>query len=310
MMPRTHKMRFTPRCKPSFAFWLAITILATLLLGACGMRGGSGVVQEATPTLAPTPTPVPPEIVEIQAKLKEGPHGIGYDLGRGPNTFCSRCHSPQNWDPAAKADPPPNCISCKFPNEPEPRLAASNPLIPAEAWKGITCEVCHLVHDNEIMTQIGWLDIKTGYHNTVTSSTELCNKCHTDTATLKHLRSLGEGAHADYTCTQCHEPHSVEASCSTPDCHPRLQDPTFSHPGSMPEHKAVQCIACHDASGLEAGPVEGENTWTVFRVTELLGRTSKSPYQSHTLQKKVDCTRCHYPSNPWNLSLLGETLAP
>jgi hypothetical protein len=284
--------------------WLVFGITATLLLVACG---SPGAVQVATPTLEPTATPVPAEVLEIQAKLKDGPHGIGYDLSHGPNTYCSRCHSPENWDPAARVDPPPNCVSCKFPNEPEPRLAVSNPLIPVEEWKGISCEVCHVVRDNEVQAQIAWLDVQTGYHNTVASSTELCGKCHADTETLRHQRNLGEGAHADFTCTQCHEPHSVAAGCSTTDCHPALADPAFSHPGSEPEHAAVKCVACHDASGLEAGPLEEEAVWVVFRETQLLGRSSKSPYQSHTLDKQVDCARCHYPSNPWNLALVEET---
>ena len=75
---------------------------------------------EPPPTEPPTeeppePTPVPDQSMQLAA-WEESPHGNTYDLGKGPNTYCSRCHSPQNWDPASRPGPPPNCITCKFPH--------------------------------------------------------------------------------------------------------------------------------------------------------------------------------------------------
>jgi hypothetical protein len=66
-------------------------------------------------------------------------------------------------------------------------------------------------------------------------------------------------------------------------------------------HIDVACVACHDASGLEVGPIEGKGQWKTFRTTELLGRSSREPYQSHNLQREVACDRCHYADNPWGL---------
>ena len=45
-----------------------------------------------------------------------------YDLGHGPNEWCARCHSPQNWDPEAYVGPPPSCMTCKFPTDDELRV--------------------------------------------------------------------------------------------------------------------------------------------------------------------------------------------
>jgi cytochrome c551/c552 len=72
----------------------------------------------------------------------------------------------------------------------------------------------------------------------------------------------------------------------------------------------VTCVACHDASGLDVGPVEGEDVWITFRTTELLGRANTEPYQSHALQRSVMCDRCHYPDNAWGLTALVETPEP
>src|SRR5512139_3462523 len=87
--------------------------------------GWTGCAQPpATATVAPTVPPptatasrVPPTVASqpvairtptasaqsvVWAKWQSGPHGNTYGLDKGPNTYCSRCHSPQNWDPASK----------------------------------------------------------------------------------------------------------------------------------------------------------------------------------------------------------------
>lgn len=253
-------------------------------------------------TAAPTESP---EQAAVRQAWQSSPHADTYDPGKGPNTYCARCHSPYNWDPQAVIDAPPNCVSCKFPTDQEIRVAAGNPLVPEEDWRSIDCPVCHLVLDGEVEPDLAWLDAKTGFQETLSTPTELCEKCHTNTETLRHQRELGEAAHASFTCVDCHDPHSAVASCTTSGCHPAQAERTAAEPGHDPAHAAVACTACHDASGLAAGPLEDGSSWVTWRTTSLLGRESVKIYQSHTLQRDVDCTRCHFPENTWGLNVLA-----
>lgn len=142
-------------------------------------------------------------------------------------------------------------------------------------------------------SEVGWLDMlqtmpgEEMVYTAVSSNRELCEKCHRDVDTSLYARDLGQDAHTDKQCTDCHEEHSLEASCAS--CH---EEPLTGHDE---EHDIVMCVACHDASGLDAGPVEGEDIWLTFRTDD--------PYISHNLQLDVDCTRCHFTGNPWDLSV-------
>jgi len=332
---------------------IVFIVFVFIWLSACNFNETMQVKDEVLSTIAPTLFPtVPPEQKAIWISWESGPHADTYDLEKGPNTYCAKCHSPTNWDIAAKIDPPPNCVSCKFASESEPRIAQGNPLVPESEWNDIGCEVCHVVTDGMAEAGIGWLNPTTGYHETVANATELCEKCHLDNQTLRHKIDLGESAHADFDCVQCHDPHSLRASCT--DCHSNITMSTttvsINHPSAKSDdecrschpkawdnhdreiklggnddcmtchvdligdtkqtlaslahssiHLSVSCVACHDASGLEVGPIEGKDLWTTFRTTELLGHSQTEPYQSHDLQKEVDCGRCHYPGNPWDI---------
>lgn len=242
---------------------------------------------------------------------QESPHADTYSLEKGPNTYCARCHSPGNWDPAATIDAPPNCVSCKFAFEDEPRVAAGNPLVPEEEWQSIGCDVCHRQNeDGVIEAQIAWHDPVSGYYETVTDATDLCTRCHRDTETLRHNRELGD-AHPDFACTDCHDAHSLIAACE--DCHDRQDVLKAGRRTAVgwqevhdDEHDMVACVACHDASGLQVGPLDDGDRWMTFRTTELLGRANTEPYHSHTLQREVACGRCHFPDNQWDLPAVGE----
>lgn len=263
--------------------------------------------QPASPPRAIEPTtraePAPPPLTNpAQAQhweaWEESPHAHTYDLEKGPNTYCAKCHSPANWDPSAKIDDPPQCVSCKFAFEPSPRTAKSNPLVPEEDWANIDCAVCHRIEHGLVASSIAWFDKASGYYETVASPTALCEKCHLDNETLRHKRDLGDGAHADFTCTDCHNAHTTRASCA--DCHDAqaIADVPAGHDLA---HASVACATCHDASGLEVAPLEDGSLWMPFRTRELLGRVIREPYQSHHIQLKVDCQRCHFRDNPWNL---------
>lgn len=282
--------------RPIRSFHWILLFPAFLLVGCQAVTATPASSQPAvTPVSTKEPT------AEQQA-WQSSPHANTYDLGKGPNTYCARCHSPENWSPTAKIDSPPNCVSCKFATDAKVRIAQGNPLVPAEQWKSIGCEVCHPVQNGVVSAQVGYLDTQTGYHETVTTSTVLCEKCHTDTQTLRHKRDLGTAAHAAFTCTKCHDPHSTAAGCTNSACHTQTLAAGNTTPGHDTAHKNVSCVACHDASGLEVGPQDSGGMWTTFRTTELLGRKTTGAYQSHAVQLTVDCKRCHYSDNPWKLS--------
>ncbi|MCA9957677.1 MAG: hypothetical protein KC443_01500 [Anaerolineales bacterium] len=329
-----------------------LLLLAITLIGC--QPDVETAVSAAEPTAAAAPEPTAAVQAEYWTAWESSPHADTYALEKGPNTYCARCHSPQNWDIAAKIDPPPNCVSCKFATEPEPRIAQSNTLVAEEEWQDIGCAICHHVQDGIADSAIAWLDITTNYYETVASSTELCEKCHTDTETLRHSRDISGGAHADFTCTDCHDAHTTAASCTTGGCH---TDFTTRYPVIIPEHEdqvdaeectqchssvadihmnildetpvacmdchqllmgeyaqvryqsahsnlhaVVTCVACHDGAALEVGPLPNEGQWVTFRTTSLLGRETTAPYQSHVVQREVDCVRCHYPDNLWGLT--------
>ncbi len=281
---------------------LLIVVMLSILITGCTAAqddplppGGA----EPVATIAATSTP---DYGAYQKAWQEGPHAHTYALEKGPNTYCARCHSPANWDPAATIDPPPNCVSCKFAFEPEPRIAAGNPLVPEEAWQSIGCNVCHPQNvDGVIEPGIAWRDPLSGYYQTVVDSTALCSRCHRDTETLRHHRTLGEAAHAGFTCTDCHDAHSTAAGCASQGCH-QAGDPDWLEAHDE-HHQAVACVACHDGSGLQVGPLQDGSAWVAFRTTELLGRANTEPYQSHQLQREVSCQRCHFENNPWGLRI-------
>ncbi len=344
-----HTSRKSPQL--SFICFLAMSALVASCQANSSQASPSSPTSGSTEVTSTSPADShPKEWLAWQA----GPHAAAYDLGKGPNTYCARCHSPQNWDPEAKVDPPPNCVSCKFPTDAEVRVAQGNPLIPEEDWKGISCEVCHAAGLDAADVQIAWRDGVTGYTETVASPGELCEKCHRDTDTLQYRVDLGSQAHIDFTCTDCHEPHSTRASCGNSGCHDdvvavmaiynpahmgitdnsvcvgchtrgmdehtmyvkelgtddcischgnlvEIPESQAVQPGHTLYHRSVTCSACHDASGATVEPGGSEGAWTAIRLFELLGRTSRTAFTSHDLQRKVDCMRCHYDGNPWDL---------
>ena len=286
-------------------WWL---ILVALLVGCTG-----------APTATPEPAPVPRDDTAIRAAVYEGVHSDTYDLGKGPNTYCAVCKSPANWDPEAVIDVLPNCVTCKFPFDRQMRLAAGNALVAEQDWEGIRCYNCHpSTEDNAVDEAIAWWDAATDSYVVEDSSIALCERCHRNT-TAGTMRAIGleeSEAHSEAACTTCHDPHSGVASCTA--CHNEDDTETgfvancwsvYLAPDAPKLHEDMLCETCHDNSGLELRPVDDPEEpylgqWAPWRNILIAGIIpSNHVWLSHNLSGDVDCTRCHYAGNPWELDV-------
>ena len=277
------------------------------------------VLMGACDTESPSPTPVPRDDTVIRTALAAGVHADTYDLGTGPNTYCSQCKSPANWDPAATIGAPPNCVSCKFPSDTEMRVAEGNPMVPEHEWQGIRCSNCHPTTEANVVSEaIAWWDPVMDTYVTQDTSTALCEQCHRDSpAGALRRRALADSiAHAEATCTTCHDPHSGAASCIN--CHNEEDTETdfvancwmiYLAPDAPQQHANLLCQACHDNAGLAALPMEDAEEpnlgqWATWRTTMIAGVIpSTQVWVSHNLSAEVDCARCHYAENPWELDV-------
>lgn len=256
-----------------------------------------------------------------------------YDIGHGPNTWCTRCHSPQNWDPEAFQGPPPDCFTCKFAHLEEMNVAPGNPFVPEEEWVGVPCETCHHVDENGIVTPgIAWFNPITMDYVAVSNSTELCEKCHVTTtgnafgSAVDHKITLGGSAHLNYGgflgevpppsyCADCHDPHTLEPKQCV-DCHESVttSDTHMKGYNALMLDK-LTCMACHDATGMDVGPPpDGEGGPWVTQVTSV-GRAGPTTefVLSHSIVYTVACDRCHFVDNVHELTVFtadGEVPEP
>jgi hypothetical protein len=321
-----HMKKSTPK-----VLWLSVVgalVLIAVLLYACA--------PVATPEPTPMPSPIPPTATPTPlpdqskewADWEAGPHSADYDLGKGPNTMCTRCHSPQNWIPGSKAAKAPNCVTCKFPTDKELRIAPSfaeggMDLVTEDQWVGIPCAQCHVVDENGIANpELAWLAPISLTYEEINIPNELCEKCHTNAAGAKvssaglsanHEVILGGSAHLNYAgewpqadrpkyCTDCHNAHTGETKQCV-DCHTDTAD-THTRVSAMMDK--VTCMACHDASKSQVGfAVEGGPFTTILTSPGRGGGPATvSAVVSHSVVYMVSCNRCHYENNPWGLTVL------
>lgn len=302
---------------------LTLLLIGSFMLISCTSDADvqEQVVEEPVaveePVVAEEPTAVP---IPDQSEYFAVSHNV-YDLGKGPNTWCSRCHSPQNWDPEAFPGPPPTCMTCKFAKDDEVRIAEGNPLVVEEDWVGIPCETCHEVDMNGTASaEIAWLNPISMEYVAVNTSTELCEKCHVTTtgnafgSGVTHKITLGGSAHLNYAgfindvappqyCTDCHDPHDNQSKPACDDCHAVRELDTHIL-GNNEAHWNVSCMACHDSTGLDVGPSlveENAGLW-VTQLTEM-GRSgpSTSDIISHSPTHEVLCSKCHIEDSPFGL---------
>jgi hypothetical protein len=171
--------------------------------------------------------------------------------------------------------------------------------IPESDWLDISCYMCHEEDkDGNMKPEISYLDFAVfATYGKVESTTELCRKCHIEAAFQKHSGLQVSGVHAEYDCADCHDPHDTSASCGTSGCHEEVSALT----GHDSDHEKVSCDACHDGSGLDLGYQE-DGVFSPVVLNEMDDETPVVPFTSHNIVLVSTCDRCHYSSNPWNLS--------
>lgn len=206
----------------------------------------------------------------------------------GTNSTCARCHDPLNYIPTMD-DLPASCNVCKFKIDPPP------PFIAETEAQHVDCKICHRVDSSgTVLAGVSWLEVPAiEQYADVASINRLCENCHTGSNLDDHADISVAGVHAEMECTQCHNEHSMTASCV--DCHDTLEDV----PGHDDAHASVSCVACHDAGDMAVGPDDTGGDWITFADPD----GNRIPWISHALQREVACDRCHYDSNPWELSV-------
>jgi hypothetical protein len=109
-------------------------------------------------------------------------------------------------------------------------------------------------------------------------------------------------------CSDCHNPHSTEpVQCVA--CHADVLKLDTHIKGMGPMHTNVTCLACHNADGMLVGPhpnPEMDGAWvTLVSSVSRTGEAVTSYQKSHSIQWQVECTRCHFDGNSFDLIVLN-----
>ena len=269
---------------------------------AAGASGAENTNEAAAPSQTDAPAPpaedTPESAEAIQTKWQASTHATTYVLDSdGKNSTCAQCHAPVQWVPSMD-EMPESCYACKFEIDPPP------PIIAEADWTHVECKICHMTNKKDVLPEIGWLEIaQIEQYAAVGSATELCLKCHHTVEVAGHVGQVSEGAHVEMGCTDCHDAHSQQASCSEAGCHETM-DAGAVIAGHDADHSMVTCSACHDASGLEVGP-DAEGNWVTFH-PQPADAAEKVAFTSHNTVLEAPCERCHFAENPWGLELVEQ----
>lgn len=198
-----------------------------------------------------------------------------------------------------------------------------------------SCKQCHPTNDGVVTKELTWTDEKTGQAEAISKPFQLCIKCHTSQMAPSIAESPATLAHDNFDCTNCHDPHTGQASCTQSTCHfdiktiidAQIDQPEF-HPVSgdpssiymcggstchelasqvaaspvyhQPIHNNVPCFVCHDVSGLLIVRV-GNKTWITVEESAQTTNYAGKAVVSHIIGSGAGCVRCHYYANPWGL---------
>jgi len=194
---------------------------------------------------------------------------------------------------------------------------------PIESGESL-CADCHLASgtagEQAAPHQVlNCLDCHNAHSTTVSCSNSGCHADIRNTSDLPPATPIG--VHVDVGATEC----------GGPGCHvsatQAAQAPASIH---GPAHASVACIACHAPGQAKIGRSEINGEWGIVAVepevdaalaysmlshqVELSTITSKMAFSralaysmlSHQVELQVDCARCHYEGNPWELQLVSE----
>ncbi len=305
--------------------FIAIICLILFVLTACQPA------EEVAITPTPTPT-LPPEQKEAWEEWEGSQHADTYQPQAGAdNTYCARCHSPLNWDHAATLENNVTVpeeewhhVSCEQCHYTDGRIADAGVTwynsytevyeyidtydelctkchvdeepyfhygrdMGDEIHQGMVCTDCHDAHDPYASCGDCHLDVLEagalpGAQHVGLSDRSQCLECHTNGMDTHSMEVQRQG---EKDCLVCHD---YFANLTEDDLAP-------VHHSSV--HSQVDCTACHDATGLEIGLVEGIEKLAPMRTVEYPNETVTQVYHSHNLTTAVDCTKCHYDGNPW-----------
>lgn len=239
----------------------------------------------------------------ISSQWEESAHAAAYVIdSEGKNNACARCHAPIQWAPTM-ADLPESCFTCKFElSEPPATIAETE-------WQSIPCKVCHqLDKKGNVQPEVSWLEVAAlDEYVSVENTNELCLKCHEPANLREHIAIEIGGAHGEFLCTDCHNSHALATFCGDSSCHESLQEPDKIIVGHDEDHVNISCEACHDASGLDVGIDEITSMWVTYAPWSVESEegleSGTKPFVSHNTILEVNCERCHFLDNPWDLSV-------
>jgi hypothetical protein len=293
------------RSRRNSGWGVVFTMLAlALTLSNCVKRPREGCDSESTTPedgvrstlVAPLFTATPQNPVSIEALWQEGPHADTYVVAEDKtNNSCARCHSPVNWTPSSEELPASWKVS-------QIDISPPTPLIAEVEWRNVGCDICHPGEKDQIRGEFAWLEIApTGGYSDVDTSTVLCQKCHLAENVEGHESVIVESSHADLFCTDCHDAHSITATCSSADCHEPFADECESIETHDKPHSEVTCSACHDGGESKINWNEDLGKWDTFRSEGNEIEDEFKPFTSHNIVLEVNCDRCHEPGNhPWD----------
>ena len=128
--------------------------------------------------------PNPEMQVYVMETWLESSHGNAFTPGSNDNTYCAKCHSPFEADPAA--------------------THSNHDPVDIETAQAITCSACHPEHGDRVEwgTPIGNYDVAAGAHFPVYDAEELCEYCHSGSRHAVYRVPDMEGVE----CVDCHMP--------------------------------------------------------------------------------------------------------
>lgn len=245
--------------------------------------------------------------------------------------------SASSVETAVPTSTPPILIETPGLSEQDLKLREIQDIFSANPHKSkFTCGKCHSIDDNEAISgNLTWTDEKTGQSEKINYPSQICTKCHKLHTPQEIQHDSIQLAHNIYECTDCHNPHSTQASCTESQCHSEIgktinamidvppnhvsmSDPNAAMCGGsschelakevantpiyhQPVHRDVPCYVCHDISGMQVSRNE-KSSWITIDQVDIETGENNDGFVSHTIGLNADCSRCHFEDNPWGLS--------